>query len=613
MMSTRNRLISGLTLAIFGILLLFSILLISHFAQAIEPADGGTDGNITALGEQGAGKEEWNILHHFVILESGAKMDDAFNVTVCENISYDEINETFHSEGHIFGKLTDIRWDDEPLPEIEISDQDFDLYKDDWLTLTVYVLEEYYRTTTNESEEEGEQDLRQAYKEIIVYRWNEPPVAVAMVTDTDTDGNGKWNNWTTVDSNEYDEIVYYLNEGQDHRILFLNASGSTDPNGDIIKEVRWDVEFGEVGCIQHQSTMNTTVNLSEGDHVITLVVGDGDMISEPLEIRIIVRQKIRLPDLMVQDLQVINKNGMDNIIRGDRAAVMAQVKNIGDNYSSEEFDVYFEYWYKDDSPSYPVWNELGIIKVSERIDVNGFKLVEAAWETGGDEFRPGEYSFRAIADWNEEINELREINNVYPSDLDENSAEVILLEEGCACGDPELIIEGMSETLTFPFSGDSNGIFSLKFEVRDDGIVVSTSDPIKILIDHYHPPDPQKIPKIVIHGTTPSRRGDGWIAISGTASDDIDVERVEYKRMGTYEWIPAEGTKYWLANINTNDLPDGDHTYLFRAYDGEYYSSTERITVQAGGEDSFIPGYELMFTLLAMVCAFGGRRRKMHS
>ena len=165
-----------------SLLLLISILLISSTAQAAEPTVGGTDGNITVFGEQEGGREYWNVIHHFVLIESDVKVDEFFNVTICENITFDEDNETFFPAGHIFGQLGEIRWDDEPEPSIEITPQDFDLYKEDWLTLTVYILGEYYRNTTNgnESGEGGERELRQAYRVITVHRWNDAPVPVVM-------------------------------------------------------------------------------------------------------------------------------------------------------------------------------------------------------------------------------------------------------------------------------------------------------------------------------------------------------------------------------------------------------------------------------------------------
>jgi len=125
--------------------------------------------------------------------------------------------------------------------------------------------------------------LRQAYREITVHRWNDAPVPVVMITESDEQGIGNWDNWTRVEASDHEEITYYLKGEQDHIQFYFNASGSWDPDGDTVTDFRWEVEYGNDGCIQHESVMNTTVNLTEGDHVLSLAVGDGEKISESLK------------------------------------------------------------------------------------------------------------------------------------------------------------------------------------------------------------------------------------------------------------------------------------------------------------------------------------------
>ena len=69
-------------------------------------------------------------------------------------------------------------------PSLSISPEDFDTYRKDRFLLTVFVLAEYERNATNESRGEGQTELRQAFLEVTVQRWNKAPVAVAMVTNT---------------------------------------------------------------------------------------------------------------------------------------------------------------------------------------------------------------------------------------------------------------------------------------------------------------------------------------------------------------------------------------------------------------------------------------------
>jgi len=532
-----------LSIAITSLLLMSLSGMIFH-VQAVNDS-GGTDDDIEVDGDSGGGFE-WNELHGFVMIEDGIKVNEKFNITLCTMVKWKNDGEdgpNYYASGYNFTQLNGIYWDDDPEPSHIIPREELDAHKsddDDAVNTTVYILGKYIRTGGAQGDE-----VRKAYKKIQVQRPNNAPKPVAMITNSDENDKGMWDNWTTIESNEHDEIVYYIDAEGIYVKFYLNASESWDKDGDNITDVRWDLdENGEFGDISGETKMNTTVYLGEGDHLLGLIVGDGNKYSEPpLDIRIVIKQPIRYPDLMIQDMQIVNKNGMEDIMKGDRCAVIAEVKNMGDLEIEQDFDVNFEYWFRDTSPDRPDWIPLGTMAVTETINVNGLKLCEVPWDTGFSEFVPGTYSFRAYADYGELITELRELNNVFPREGDEMDAQNITLMEDVELGEASISIvdvelskteawvneivwvnitlkndgdgdaryvdihyfmdntylyyktvdnlqkDGGEWTESFVFSGDSNGSFRVKFEVKDDGQTVATSNQYSILVEGIYNPN----------------------------------------------------------------------------------------------------------------------------
>ncbi len=58
----------------------------------------------------------------------------------------------------------------------------------------------------------------------------------------------------------------------------------------------------------------------------------------------------------------------------------------------------------------------------------------------------------------------------------------------------------------------------------------------------------------------------GTIPVSGTASDNVAVTKIEYG-IDNGAWIPASGTTSWSATLNTAGVPNGLHTISARATD----------------------------------------------
>jgi hypothetical protein len=506
--------------------------------QAAEDPEGGTDPDIR-LGEcqaGGSGEFLWNQMHGFVMIEDQEKVDEPFNISISEDVKYYPVEDKWKPQGHIYGELHDIIWyeegeDGKIEPWKEISLDDFYEYSDDGINLTVYVLGEYWR------EQPGEDELRQAYKEVLVQRPNHAPTAVPWVVDSDEYGNGNWSGWKNIsdpqDLNEDGELVYYISsEGIDVQ-FYLNASHSWDVDGDNITDWRWDLDGdGHFGQESRERKENTTVYLGVGDHILGLMVGDGNKYSSVVDIRIVIRTPIRYPDLTINEISVVNIDGLSSeIYKEDRAKITAHVKNIGDNESNEKFDVYFEYKFLDTNEPFM---ELGTdprVTVTETILVNGLKLVEAVWDTGSDDFYPGNYTFRATVDPDEEVRELREQNNVFESDenitlfaaIDEGIPSISIVNpvevskydawvneivyinitlENTGTGDARYVdilyyIDGewqhtltvinlaknSEETTSFVFSGDTNKTYKLRFEIKDNGVKVDETDTYSIKVE----------------------------------------------------------------------------------------------------------------------------------
>jgi len=82
--------------------------------------------------------------------------------------------------------------------------------------------------------------------------------------------------------------------------------------------------------------------------------------------------------------------------------------------------------------------------------------------------------------------------------------------------------------------------------------------------------------RITTHSDGQKVKGKNKIRITGTASDDHGVERVEYRAEGG-EWIIADGTESW--SILWEPKHNGAYPLIFRSYDGARYSDVTTITL----------------------------------
>ncbi|MCK4613666.1 MAG: right-handed parallel beta-helix repeat-containing protein, partial [Thermoplasmata archaeon] len=78
---------------------------------------------------------------------------------------------------------------------------------------------------------------------------------------------------------------------------------------------------------------------------------------------------------------------------------------------------------------------------------------------------------------------------------------------------------------------------------------------------------------------------EGTINITGTASDNVGILKVEYRLVGTDEWLQVPGTTSWSLELDTTQFEDGKPTFQFRAYDGKQYSEIRDLTIEVKNQE----------------------------
>ena len=473
------------------------------FVGTGEEESGGTAGTKMFAEPGGSGEFAWNDIHNFVIEENDVKLEEEFNVTICEEIKEDKDTGDAYASGYIFGELTGIIWDDSPEPVITISNEDFEEYRevDDENNLTVYALGEYW-DDTQPSEDEMD---RWAWKSVTITKPNNPPNPVAWVA---AEGN-----WTWFNLSEENDVTFVIEEGNDITLWF-NADQSWDPDSEDVTDWRWDLNedgtFGGAG----EKGENISKPLTAGkSYDFGLQVGDqrGKFSDTTLDFTIRIQSPELKSDLTVGEIHYENKNNNKaNYEVGDIIIVQPKIKNEGDNDTTIAFKVLIEYS-TDNGASYHELTQMGINDV---ISSGNFKLLTYNWDTGS--FADGQYKIRVTADFENVEDEDYEDNNV-------NTTNLISLEDKVGTGSPIISIEfatpdkstakvnepvnvtvsikndgdgdanyvdvnfdvggedlyfrtievvpaGGNATLIFPFTGDAKGDYVLGFIAKDDGI-----------------------------------------------------------------------------------------------------------------------------------------------
>ena len=476
--------------------------------------EGGTSGTKMGAEAGGSGEFNWNDLHGFVIWEADEKIEDEFNVTICENVKEDD--KGINPSGHIFGELTGIIWDDDPEPKITISNQDFEDYRspEDDNNLTVYALGEYY-DADNPDENERE---RWAYKTVTIQKPNNPPTPVARVAEE--------GNWTWINLTLESDVTFIVSSGDDITLWF-DASPSWDEDHELVTGWAWELnedgKFGGAGETQENVSKVFSVGKSYKDLGLKVFDERGKESATSVDFTIRVKSPERKPDLTVGEIDYQNNNANKaNYEVGDTIIVQPKIRNEGENDTTSGFMVLLEYSTDNGQTN----SELVELEITDPIPSSNFELLTYNWVTTG--FAEGQYKIRVTADINDAVDEDFEDNN-------QNTTNLISLEENVEDGDPILSIDsvvadkievyvneplnitvtvkndgtgdgtyvdiyyyiageyqyylpldvvpwGENATKVFQFSGDAKGVYTLAFQAQDNGINVGEQVPITVTV-----------------------------------------------------------------------------------------------------------------------------------
>ena len=587
---------------------------------------GGTEG--TEMHASSGGSFPWNAIHMIAIEEDHIKVEDEFNVTICENVKHKD--DTWTPAGHIFGELQGIRWDDEPEPTITISIDDFENYKESRWNLTFYVFGEY----TNASNA-----TRYAFRELTIIYPNNPPVAVVWFSE---EGNWSWTNLS-----EKDDVTVLL-EDTWNCTLWFNASHSWDPNGDSVTEWEWNIEsHGGFGCgLKTGNNESWSFDAGRSYFFSVQAVDERGARSDSLNFTIRIRRAEPRPDLTVGEINYENKNNNKaNYEVGDIIIVQPKIKNEGANDTTIAFNVLIEYS-TDNGASYQELTRMGI---NDSISSGNFKLLTYNWDTG--RFAIGQYKIRVTADFENSVNETMEDNNL-------NSTNSISLEHGghvhpnlafdgvwaertqifpnyeinitisvrnIGDGDAryvdihyfldgehqyfrtiDSILAGYNETIHFTFSSDSKGSFNVQFSAHDDGREVAQSQTLTIDVTDY------SIPIAIIRwiSPNPAAKGETIMFHGNVSGDDL---------MRSYHWRSSkDGFLASKKSFSSSTLSSGTHRIYFKVRDDQGFWSDEvsmELKISKKKDDGSLPGFSIMAALSMVVVTllikrYGGNNQK---
>lgn len=214
--------------------------------------EGGTDEEITIYLEHGEDKDwNWNDLREFLILENGTKVDEYMNISLStegvewsDRSSYYSPDGRYGPTGHHLGSLEYVYWDDNPILNITIDENDFEEYTENGHDLEVLVFGEYTRSKDNETL------LRQVFTTVVIERPNQPVAdggtdeQITIKVEYGSDGEYDWNslrgfqlfeNGTIVD----EEMNITVCEDVKFNVVDMEYRSSGHVFGEVSK-VHWD-------------------------------------------------------------------------------------------------------------------------------------------------------------------------------------------------------------------------------------------------------------------------------------------------------------------------------------------------------------------------------------
>ena len=161
----------------------------------------------------------------------------------------------------------------------------------------------------------------------------------------------------------------------------------------------------------------------------------------------------------------------------------------------------------------------------------------------------------------------------------------------------------------------SVGEHEISLRVRD--IHGAWSDRVWINLTVFRPDTAP--PSISITFPAEGKSVSGIITIIGKASDDQEVEFVQYRMWSTGEWMNVTGSNTWSLDLDTKKMSDTAYSLQFRAYDGTNYSPITTFELKVdneGGEDNggggLIPAFDVLIQILSfmIVAALWSRRER---
>jgi len=128
-----------------------------------------------------------------------------------------------------------------------------------------------------------------------------------------------------------------------------------------------------------------------------------------------------------------------------------------------------------------------------------------------------------------------------------------------------------------------------------DGTNYSNISSVTVVVSNIPPNQP---PTVAITSPLNGSTVSGTVTITGTASDDVSVEKVEI-RIDDDSWQEATGTTSWTYSWDTTSMATGTYNIYARSYDGTNYSDLASITV--GIFNNHKPTVEIIFPTDGMI------------
>lgn len=285
-----------------------------------KPSSGGIHPDTRISGFVGTiAGYEWNEVNNLLMREEGQKIEERFNVTFCKDIEWN--GSTWVMGEPILGKISGIRWDDDPKPYLSIPRHLFDLHKDDPFNMTFYIYGQYHHSSKG---------YRYAYQKLIMRRPNNPPVPVVRVAP-----GHNWS-WMNITDEQWMELT--IPEGEDVKLWF-DASRSWDPDGDEIIAWKWKLDpLGGYGADPEDRNSNTSGTYGYGNHRLGLMIHDGGSGWEEFTFRVTIVHPIWKPDLVPVSVDIIELGTNESDLEmGSAYTLHIPVWNAGKNWTKTLF------------------------------------------------------------------------------------------------------------------------------------------------------------------------------------------------------------------------------------------------------------------------------------